>query len=1054
MLRRFFVVCALGSSLSALAAAAPARNAPTKATPAAPDGTVRLPLDSYQELINATQQPTAAAPAGYAFGTAEVEVTVDDTGGRPSATIVTEVTVRTLEQRWVLVPVLPSGTAIEAATLDGNAVELTATAAGLGWSTDEPGNHALVLTYHVDAVHSASGYVLAIPLPAASAQLTAVLPGSNLDVAVIPAASVRSAPDGDHTKVTATLPTTRGVQLSWRGPTGHAPTISRANYRGSLIGDAFAFNAEFGVDLFGDESATIALLPAKVTLSDVKVDGKPAPVLVTDERFTTLVKGRGNHRVIASFQVPVTRDDGPPRIELAVLSTPVSRFDLVLPGKRNVEVKPAGSVSSSVRGNTTSATAFVPLTEQVEIAWTEAVPEEARAELRANASIYHSAYVEEGVLHLKATAAFEVTRGETSSVRLAVPADVQINAVQSSAGGIADWRQTKAARGEPAVVTVFLDHAAKSDFSFDVLYERLLGANRKESDKIALPLLRALDVHRQRGMVALLASRELTLKPVDERQLTKVGENQLPAFVRQELSMAVAHTYKYLDETPALAVQAVPPERKQGKFDAQVDTLISIGDVTLKGAAGIEVNVKSGSITELALDLPPAVNLLSLTGPSLRSHHLQPADGKQRIDVQFTQEMEGQFRLEASYERILVDSESELAVPTVAVRGAEVEQGRIAVEALTAVEVQTARAQQLSSLDVNELPQQLVLKTTHPILLGYKYVHVEPPYELALKITRHKELDVQTATIDSAHYRTLFTRDGLAVTTAHFGVRNTRQQFLRVQLPVGSEVWQVLVDGKPEKPALAAAGDASTAVGAGDPGKSPQGDDTSVLIKIINSAQGFAVDLVYASPVAKIGSLGTVRHELPRPDMVVTASRWDVFLPPGVSYGRPRSNMEQVDPGNSAAQEELAAQIAAAADKQTDVALRVTVPASGVQYAFEKLYANRSDEAAAFAISYTSALGAFAAHLLGLIGAALLWGGGIVAVRRDQRRSRIAGGAIAVLGASVIAINVGYFGAGLAATLLASALFGAAIGGWVLLRRARRAPMSGQRPVPPMPVAP
>ena len=134
------------------------------------------------------------------------------------------------------------------------------------------------------------------------------------------------------------------------------------------------------------------------------------------------------------------------------------------------------------------------------------------------------------------------------------------------------------------------------------------------------------------------------------------------------------------------------------------------------------------------------------------------------------------------------DGDPEPRVPTVSVADAEVEHGRIAVEALSAVEVRATAADQLSSLDVNELPQQLVLKTTNPILLAYKYVHAEPPFRLALKITRHQEIDVQVAAIEKAHYSTLYTRDGLAVTKATFIVRNSREQFLKLALPEGSKV--------------------------------------------------------------------------------------------------------------------------------------------------------------------------------------------------------------------------------------------------------------------------
>jgi len=95
---------------------------------------------------------------------------------------------------------------------------------------------------------------------------------------------------------------------------------------------------------------------------------------------------------------------------------------------------------------------------------------------------------------------------------------------------------------------------------------------------MAVPLLSAVDVHRQRGMIALLTGSELTLEPVLETHVSRVGENQLPAFVRNQIGTAVAHTYKYTDSTPGLTVRTVSPQRVQGKFDTQIDTLVSIGD--------------------------------------------------------------------------------------------------------------------------------------------------------------------------------------------------------------------------------------------------------------------------------------------------------------------------------------------------------------------------------------------------------------------------------------------------------------------------------------------
>ena len=157
----------------------------------------------------------------------------------------------------------------------------------------------------------------------------------------------------------------------------------------------------------------------------------------------------------------------------------------------------------------------------------------------------------------------------------------------------------------------------------------------------------------------------------------------------------------------------------------------------------------------LKLRVPTNVNVFGVTGPSIRTHEITTSGGSQNIAIEFTQEMEGQCRVDVNYERIMSDGEVETAVPTISLTGADVEHGRIAVEALSALEVQATVSEQLSRLDLTELPQQLLLKTTNPILLAYKYVHAEPPFQLILKITRHQEIDVQVAAIETAQYSTL-----------------------------------------------------------------------------------------------------------------------------------------------------------------------------------------------------------------------------------------------------------------------------------------------------------
>lgn len=955
----------------------------TLAAPAHSQGSrVEIPLETYELLLGRGDLEST-----YSLGTTNVAVSVNGSTATARATMDVEVP----DAEWTLIPVLPVGATANSVTVGGRQVRLVSTMQGQAWATRAAGAHQIVIEYSANVTESGTGRSIALPLPpGATTQLTATLPGDAIGAGVMPSTTSSVSTSGGSSTVTAVIPPSPGAQVSWQttgGATG--ATASRATYQGAVEGDAIVWDAEFDVDAGGDASAVVPLIPSGVALISITVDGTEAPIMVSEGAFAVTVSGRGTHIVRARFQTRVDRSSGQPIAQVTIPRVPVSRFELTLDGQKEVDVTPAASVNNQLTDESTIAVVHVPMTSQVTFSWTEAVPEtEAEEETRANAQVIHTAHAEEGVLYVRAISVFEVTRGDTSQFSLVVPLDAQINQVVSPSGMVADWRIADE-EGE-RVLTVFLNQRVTGEFRFDVEYERLLAMEGDSSEQVLLPLLSATDVNRQRGMIALLASRELALTPEtgDGSTMLLVGENQLPAFVRDGVEMTVAHTFRYQEVGSGLPVRATAPDRVQGRFDARVDTLVSLDDVTTRGASTVEIDVKSGSIMELQLVLPDGVNFLSLSAPSLRDYELVDGEnGEQLVEVEFTQEMEGQFRIELAYERIIADGEGGVPVDLVSVNGAEVEQGRIAVEALTAVEVQSDTVENLSSVDIAELPQQLVLRTTNPILLAFKYVQAEPAPTLTLRVTRHQEVEVQTAVIDSAVYRTLYTRDGFTVTTASFIVRNSRQQFLRVRLPPGSEVWSAAVQGQPETPALATNAE----------------DQPEVLVNIINSSEGFPVELIYSTPTASMAFMGRITGELPVPDMIVTESRWDLYLPDDLGYGVPVTDMDVLTQGQLVGEEEL--RDATRASGESD-GLRISVPAAGVLFSFQKLYANQSDRGTAVSISYRSSRGEQVSNLLGLGGAFFVWLALVLAVRRRRGLALVVGG----IGAFALGLTLFYFG--------------------------------------------
>lgn len=987
-------------------------------------GRVEIPLELYQQLLG-DRAPSSETP-GHAFSNVNVSVSASDNDGRVTAEVTVSARVRTFGEGWTLVPLAANGP-IRNARVGGNAAELIERGGLVAWPVEGEGTHQLQWSYSVDASRHGSGWVLGLANPGTGGQLDATFSGMSIAPVVMPASGVSVTSAGSDTRLSATLGAGSGVQLSWQADATGGFTLSRARYRGEPVGDAMRFTAELVAEVEGGGRAMIPLFPSNVALESVTVGRNEAPIAVQDNQFVVPIRGRGRHRITASFLVPIEREAGLPRVNLHVAQTPVSRFELSLPGEREVSVSPQAGVETVRRSGSTMASFHVPMTEHVQIEWSEAVPvETVEVETRAHAEIVHVVRPEEGVLGLRAFVKYEISRGSLRRADLDLPDGVQINSVESRNGDVvSDWRV------EDDVLTVFLDREIEGSLELDVQYERAWPVATRTTDAFGVPMLRARDVHRQRGMVALLAVRELTLEPGEAAHVSRVGDNQLPADIRDELDATVAHTFRYLDEAPQLTATGAIREPEAARFDAQVDTLVSLGDVSTNVATRVELEVKSGSLSELNLRMPEGLSLLEVSAPSLRRYVL--SDDGRTLTIELTQPMEGRFTVELLCDRV-TGQEEELQIPLLGVEGAEVERGRVGVEALAPFQVDMASAEHLSPIDATELPEPLLLRTDNPILHAYRYAQASEPPRFAVRITRHEEIQTRNATVESAHYQTLYTRDGVAVTTARFIVQNRRQQFLRVQLPEGSEVWSASVDGRTQTPALETGSDE---------------DEPTVLLNIVSAAEGFEVQLVYATQVSSLGSVGRLSATLPELDIVVTRTEWELILPDGVSYADPSTTLAVVQSGGYVSYDEVMLADAG-----------VSMPNGGVRYVFQKMYG--TDSAASVSIPYVAGWWGVLAQAGTAFGALLFWlglmamamirfGWGLpkalktriklasyrdaetgVVLPRKQRLQRW-GGLIGmtVVGLTLLAVTLGYLGLGatpaLAVTVVLFGLLGALV---------------------------
>ena len=166
-------------------------------------------------------------------------------------------------------------------------------------------------------------------------------------------------------------------------------------YKGTLVDDTILWNGEFAVELFQAGQITLPLLPAQMTLREVKVDGVPSAIFVEDGRFATRVSGLGKHELEVEFQTPVNRGQGPPTAMLSIPRVPVTRFELSLPGKVELSVQPVTSTSHSVEKDRTLCKVSVPMNRTGYLSLGSGrAPIPSGKNYAPNATLYHTIYAE------------------------------------------------------------------------------------------------------------------------------------------------------------------------------------------------------------------------------------------------------------------------------------------------------------------------------------------------------------------------------------------------------------------------------------------------------------------------------------------------------------------------------------------------------------------------------------------------------------------------------------------------------------------------------------
>lgn len=259
--------------------------------------------------------------------------------------------------------------------------------------------------------------------------------------------------------------------------------------------------------------------------------------------------------------------------------------------------------------------------------------------------------------------------------------------------------------GVELVVTGKGSYKLSLDFVVRVREERL-------GHKLSLPVVRALAAETQLAVPGV--DLEFSAEPAVSMETRTQDEMTNVTVYGGEGVIVLAWTPK------------APPKVLKPVVFADQTLRVRIGQGVMRLDSTIDYAIVQGSLREFEIRIPLDCSLLDIKGQDIRTWDL--VDGL--LKVSLLAEVEKQYRLSLSLEKVLPDIEMEVELPAIEPLNVTREKGQVAVSAARGISVEAVTLEDASPVDVRELMALPQVKGEE-IRLGFRYL--KRPFTLKLR---------------------------------------------------------------------------------------------------------------------------------------------------------------------------------------------------------------------------------------------------------------------------------------------------------------------------------
>jgi len=518
-------------------------------------------------------------------------------------------------------------------------------------------------------------------------------------------------------------------------------------------------------------SEDVVTVEATVNIEVLKKGWVEVPLRLGDVALTAAALGKEPARIVAdakagykllvekegeaperldlslSFAKAYTKAPGQNSVSIQSPRAPVSRWEVRIP-ESGVEVNidpllaatevPAGEAGAGQ----TVVRAFVGAAPTVRIAWTPKAEGAKGLAALASVEVRQQTRLDEGVTRTRADLAYEIRRAALDRLQVEVPADAKVAGVFDP--NVREW--SVEAGQKVQTVTVELFEPAKKDQNLVLELEKFSDG---AADRVQVPVIRALGVGRQQGVVVVRVAPGLRAEAVARTGLLQLDPSELPKPLAKD-RWDFSYRYAALPFALTLGVEKVQPR-------ILADSLVEahLGTEALEVSLVTVFTVERAGVFRFEIDVPKGFEVREVRGiqvgkaaaVQVDGHHLEGPD-ETRLVVDLSRKALGRVGLEVRLHRSLAEpdlleptgraADIPLPLPRVAPGTVEHETGRLVVYAPESLRVNPGETEGLRTVTVQEavegMPQRPKAEE-RPVLA---YAYTDEAVTLALAAERRK----------------------------------------------------------------------------------------------------------------------------------------------------------------------------------------------------------------------------------------------------------------------------------------------------------------------------